>query len=174
MRRRLDAVLAGAARFIGQMPDEALGRMLPNRPRSFAQLGWHIANIADAFLEHEDGIPLTFDSYMRVPDPKDESRETLVAYCEEMRRRMSEWFDGPGSTRDWAARADVYYGEQTMHEFLERTVWHAGQHTRQFMWVLEGMDIQPDRPLGQETFGGLPMPEKVWDEADPAKVRRAS
>jgi glutaredoxin len=174
MRQRLDAVLAGAGRFIGQMPDEALGRMLPNRPRSFAQLGWHIANIADAFLEHEDGTPLTFDSYMRVPAPQEESREALVAYCTEMRRRMSEWFDGPGRSRDWASRADVYYGEQTMHEFLERTVWHAGQHTRQFMWVLEGMGIAPDRPLGQETFGGLPMPEKVWDEADPAKVRRAS
>lgn len=174
MRRRLDAVLAGGARYIAQMPDDALARMLPNRPRSFAQLGWHIANIADAFLEHEDGIPLTFDSYMRVPEPEDATRDKLVAYCEEMRRRMSDWFDGPGRTRDWAARADVYYGEQTMHEFLERTVWHAGQHVRQFMWVLEGLGIAPDRPLGSETFEGLPMPVGVWDEADPAKLRRAS
>jgi hypothetical protein len=91
-----------------------------------------------------------------------------------MRRRMSEWFDGPGRTRVWSARADVYYGEQTMHEFLERTVWHAGQHVRQFMWVLEGLGVAPDRPLGRETFDGLPMPVGVWDEADPAKLRRAS
>lgn len=174
MRRRLDAVLAGAERYIAQMPDAALARMLPNRPRSFAQLGWHIANIADAFLEHEDGVPLTFDSYMRVPADEDASRAKLVAYCEAMRRRMSDWFDGPGRTRDWSAPADVYYGEQTMHEFLERTVWHAGQHVRQFMWVLEGLGIAPDRPLGVETFGGFPMPEGVWDEVDPAKLRRAS
>ncbi len=65
---------------------------------------------------------------------------------------MSAWFDGPGRTRDWSARADVYYGEQTMHEFLERTVWHAGQHVRQFMWVLEGLGIAPDRPLGRENL----------------------
>ncbi|MBB3896724.1 DinB family protein [Roseococcus suduntuyensis] len=173
MRARLDAVLAGAARFLAQMPDEALARMLPNRPRSFAELGWHIANIADAFLEHEDGIPLTFDSYMRVPMPAQSGRDQLIAYCEEMRRRMSEWFGGPGADCDWSRRADVYYGEQTMHEFLERTVWHAGQHVRQLMWVLEGLGIAPDRPLGPETFAGLPMPEKVWDEADPAKLRRA-
>jgi glutaredoxin len=174
MRQRLDAVLAGAARFLAQMPDHALAQMLPNRPRSFAQLGWHIANIADAFLEHENGIPLTFDSYMRVPAEEDSDRAKLIAYCEEMRVRMSAWFDGPGRTRDWSARADVYYGEQTMHEFLERTVWHAGQHVRQFMWVLEGLGIAPDRPLGRETFDGLPMPEKVWDEADPAKLRRTA
>jgi hypothetical protein len=174
MRARLDAVLAGGARFLAQMPDEALAQMLPNRPRSFAQLGWHIANIADAFLEHEDGIPLTFDSYMRVPVPEESGRDYLVAYCEAMRRRMAAWFDGPGRDCDWARRADVYYGEQTMHEFLERTVWHAGQHVRQLMWVLEGLGIAPDGPLGPKTFEGLPMPEKVWDEADPAKVRRAS
>jgi glutaredoxin len=174
MRERLDAVLAGAARFLAQMPDDALAGLLPNRPRSFAQLGWHIANIADAFLEHEDGIPLTFDSYMRVPERQDATRDKLVAYCEEMRGRMSDWFEGPGRTRDWASRADVYYGEQTMHEFLERTVWHAGQHVRQLMWVLEGLGMSPDRPLGRETFEGLPMPEKIWDEADPAKLRRAS
>jgi glutaredoxin len=174
MRRRLDALLAGTARFIAQMPDEALARELPNRPRSFAQLGWHIANIADAFLEHEDGIPLTFDSYMRVPEPAQSGRAELIAYAETMRRRMDAWFDGPGRDRDWSSRADVYYGEQTMHEFLERTVWHAGQHVRQFMWVLEGLGIAPNGALGRETFEGLPMPEKVWDEANPAKVRRAS
>lgn len=174
MRARLDVVLAGAARFLAQMPDEALAQMLPNRPRTFAQLGWHIANIADAFLEHEDGVPLTFDSYMRVPAPEDSGREQLVAYSETMRRRMSEWFDGPGQTCDWSRRADVYYGEQTMHEFLERTVWHAGQHVRQVMWVLEGIGVTPDRPLGPKVFEGLPMPEKVWDEADPSTVRRAS
>ncbi|MFN9092247.1 MAG: glutaredoxin domain-containing protein [Alphaproteobacteria bacterium] len=172
MGRRLDAVLAGTARFLGQMPDAALAQMLPDRPRSFADLGWHIANIADAFLEHEAGIPLTFDSYMRVPDQQDATRAGLIAYCDKMRQCMSDWFQGPGRARDWSARADVYYGEQTMHEFLERTVWHAGQHVRQLMWVLEGLGISPDQPLGREVFEGLPMPEGVWDEADPAKLRR--
>ena len=133
MRRRLDAILAGSARFLAQMPDSALAQMLPKRPRSFAQLGWHIANIADAFLEHENGIPLTFDSDRRLPEDKDATREKLIAYGAEMRRRMSDWFDGPGRRRDWSARADVNYGEQTRHEFLERTVRHAGQHSRQLM-----------------------------------------
>jgi hypothetical protein len=80
MRRRLDAVLTAAARYMAQMPDEALAPMLPNRPRTYAQLGWHIANIADAFLEHEEGIPLTFDSYMRVPAEAEATRERLVVY----------------------------------------------------------------------------------------------
>jgi hypothetical protein len=147
---------------------------VPSQDIRGSELGLIMAecNSPDAFLEHENGIPLTFDSYMRVPEEKDATREKLIAYCEEMRRRISDWFDGPGRTLDWLARADVYYGEQTMHEFMERTVWHAGQHSRQLMWALEGLGIAPDQPLGPEVFAGLPMPERVCDDADPAKLNR--
>ena len=84
-----------------------------------------------------------------------------------MQQRVAAWFDGQGRTADWTTRANVYYGQQTLHQFLERTTWHSGQHTRQLMWVLEGLlGIAPDRPLPKETFQGLPMPEKVWDEGE--------
>ena len=44
--------------------------MLPNRPRSYGQLVYHIFNIADAFLEHEmQGLPLREGAYNRVPAP---------------------------------------------------------------------------------------------------------
>jgi len=32
------------------------------------------------------------------------------------------------------------------------------------MWVLEGLGIQPERPLGKDLLVGLLMPEKVWDD----------
>jgi glutaredoxin len=163
LRRRLETLLAAASRYLAQMPEEALSRHLPNRPRSYADLSYHIFNIADAFLEHEAGIPLTFDSYNRVPEPGPGLKARLLAYGEDVRRRLAAWFDGPGRTRDWRARADVYYGVQTLHEFLERTTWHAGQHVRQLAWVLDGMGIAPDGPLDQKIYAGLPMPEKVWD-----------
>ena len=50
-----------------------------------------------------------------------------------------------------------------MHEVLERTCWHSGQHTRQLMLVLEKLGIQPDGALGDAAFAGLPMPKNVWD-----------
>ena len=51
-----------------------------------------------------------------------------------------------------------------MHEYLERTTWHSGQHVRQLVMVLDMLGIEPDGPAGQETFAGLPMPDKVWDD----------
>jgi glutaredoxin len=164
LRRRLETMLSATDRFLAQMPEEQLARNLPNRPRSYADLAYHIYNIADAFLEHEDGIPLTFESYNRVPMQGEGTRRTLIAYGRDVQARLFTWFEGPGRSRDWASRANVYYGDQTLHEFLERTTWHAGQHVRQIMWVLEGLGIAPDGKLGPEVFVGLPMPVQIWDD----------
>jgi hypothetical protein len=161
--RRIDVVLDGAARFFRQFPEERLGDQLPGRPRSYAQLAWHLFNVADAFLEHEQGIGLSTASYNRVP-AAGTTRAQILAYGADVRRRFDAWWQANRHRTDWAAKADVYYGDVTRHEFLERTTWHAGQHARQLMWVLEDkFKILPDRPIDPATWAGLPMPEKVWD-----------
>jgi hypothetical protein len=81
--------------------------------------------------------------------------------------RFEAWWTGPGQTADVSRKANVYYGDVTVHEFLERTTWHSGQHVRQFVMVLDMLGIDPDKPIGHETFAGLPMPEKVWDDERP-------
>ena len=65
---------------------------------------------------------------------------------------------------DYAAPADVYYGEQTVHEFLERTAWHCAQHTRQLQLVVERLGFTPDRTLESAELEGLPLPANVWDD----------
>src|SRR5262249_12419099 len=68
---RLIEIETAGARFFAQIPDAAIGRLLPSRPRSYAQLAYHIFNIADAFLEHEvQGLPLREGAYARVPAPE--------------------------------------------------------------------------------------------------------
>jgi glutaredoxin len=163
--RRLDEILAATGRWIAQVPADKLATELPNRPRSYGNLAFHIFNIADAFLEHDAGIPLEFDAYNRIA-PVGWGHRHLAAYGSETRRRISNWLVGPGQDRDWSQPAEVYYGRQTLHEFLERTTWHAGQHTRQLMWVLEQhLEIAPDQPLAADIWRGLPMPDSIWDPA---------
>ena len=161
--RRIDVVLDGAARFFAQFPPDRLADQLPGRPRSYAQLGWHLFNVADAFLEHEQGIGLSTTSYNRVP-AEGTTPAQILDYGANVRRRFDAWWRADGQRTDWTAKADVYYADVTRHEFLERTTWHAGQHARQLMWVLEDkFNIAPDRPIDPATWAGLPMPEKVWD-----------
>jgi glutaredoxin len=164
LQQRLDRILAATQSLLANLPEPQLATLLPNRPRSYADLSFHIFNIADAFLEHEAGIPLVFDAYNRVP-PQGWSHKHLDAYGRDVRRRVSAWFESEGARRDWKAPADVYYGRQTMHEFLERTTWHSGQHVRQLQWVSGNLGLVIANPLGAETFVGLPMPEQIWDPA---------
>ncbi len=142
--------------------------MLPHRPRSYAELAYHIFNIADAFLEHEvQGLPLKEGAYGRVPPPADGYQGQDPGLRRRCARALRAWWHGPGQTTDFSRKANVYYGDVTLHEYLERTAWHSGQHVRQLMMVLDMLGIEPDGPLGRETFAGLPMPDKVWDDERP-------
>lgn len=161
--RRIDLVIEGAARFFSQFPEANLIDQLPGRPRSLAQLTWHLFNVVDAFLEHEQGIPLEAVAYNRLP-ADGSSRADILAYGADVRQRFAAWWATAKDRTDWAEPAQVYYGKVARHEFLERTTWHSGQHSRQLMWALEDKyGIAPDRPLGPDMWQGLPMPEKVWD-----------
>jgi glutaredoxin len=166
--RRLVTIQQAAQRLFAQIPDDKLGRMLPHRPRSYAQLAYHIFNIADAFLEHEvQGLPLEEGVYGRVPPPEMDTKAKILTYGADVLARFEAWWDGPGQATDFERKANVYYGDVTLHEFLERTAWHSGQHVRQLIMILDMLGIEPDRPIGRETFAGLPMPDKVWDDERP-------
>lgn len=163
MKRRLDAVMDGAHRFFEQIPDAELDTQLPNRPRSYAELAYHIYNIVDAFLEEKNGIPLVYESYYRLPRPGDR-RQEIQAYGARVHQQLNDWFSRHGRDFEWGAPANVYYGKQSQQQFLERTTWHSMQHARQLMWVLERMGIEPNQPFTPDLYEGLPMPEKVWEE----------
>jgi glutaredoxin len=166
---RLIAIQRAAQRFFAQIPEDKLGQQLPNRPRSYADLAYHIFNIADAWLEHEvQGLPLKEGAYNRVAGPEKNGKEQVLAYGREVLSGIERWWQGPGQKTDFSAKANVYYGDVDLHHFLERTTWHSGQHVRQMMMVLGLLGIAPDKPVGKETFDGLPMPDKVWDDEKPA------
>jgi glutaredoxin len=168
---RLVEIQTAVQRLFAQIPDDKNGGMLPHRPRSYAQLAYHTFNIADAFLEHEvEGQPLKEGAYDRVPPPEMDTKAKILLYGRDVLDRFRSWWDGAGRTTDFSRKARVYYGDVSLHEYLERTTWHSAQHVRQLVMVLGTLGIEPDRPPASETFAGLPMPDKVWDD-EPQPMR---
>ncbi len=159
---RLDGFLSAAIRMIPQMPDDRLDTEVPNRPRSYRVLGHHIFRIPETFLEVAAGAPLVYESLTARPPDTMRGTADIVAYGTEVQRRLAAWWDAKPdkSGRD---TVQTYYGEQTVHEYLERTTWHVGQHVRQWIMLLGMAGIAPDRPPGDADFAGLPMPSQVWD-----------
>jgi hypothetical protein len=158
---RLDRFLSAALRLIPQMPDDKLDTEVPNRPRSYRVLGHHIFRIAETFLEVTAGASLTYGNLTALPPDTMRGTADIVAYGTGVQRRLAAWWDAKPdkSGRD---KVQTYYGEQTLHEYLERTTWHVGQHVRQWIMLLGMAGIAPDRPPVDADFVGLPMPSQVW------------
>jgi hypothetical protein len=167
--RRINLVLDAEQRLFGQMPEAKMQGEVPGRPRSFANLAWHTFNVVDAWLEHEvDGTALIHGAYNRNAPKGRDSKADILAYGADVKRRLNAWWETQGQHTDFDEPAETYYGEQSKHDFLERTTWHSGQHCRQMAMILTTfIGIAPDRPLPDSTWVGLPMPEKVWDDEKP-------
>ena len=161
---RIDLILRGAQRFVRQIPDDKFELKLRNRDRSYRVLCHHLFRIPEAFMEAmTSGAEVRHESLTQEP-PADMKRPAQVAdYGEQVRQRFASWWQA-WSDHSGAKVVPTYYGERPMHEVMERTTWHSGQHTRQLMMLLESHGIVPQQPLTAADFAGLPMPEKVWDE----------
>ena len=61
MMARLDGILEGAYRYAAQMPVDKLETMLPDRPRSYRQLIYHIFQIPETFVDVLDLCELGFE-----------------------------------------------------------------------------------------------------------------
>ena len=159
---RLGRFLDIALRIIPQMPDDKLETEVPNRPRSYRVLAHHVFRIAETFLEVAADSELTYEKLTVRPPDMMRTTADITAYGTGVRQRLAAWWDAKAdkSGRD---PVQTYYGPQILHEYLERTTWHVGQHTRQWVMLLGMNGIAPDGPPGEADFANLPMPSSVWD-----------
>ena len=159
---RLERFLDIALRIIPQMPDDKLETEVPNRPRSYRVLAHHVFRIAETFLEVAADSELTYEKLTVRPPDMMRTTADITAYGAGVRQRLAAWWDAKAdkSGRD---PVQTYYGPQILHEYLERTTWHVGQHTRQWVMLLGMNGIAPDGPPGEADFANLPMPSSVWD-----------
>ena len=162
LMRRLDSFLVAALRLVPQMPDAKLDVEVPNRPRSYRVLGHHIFRIAETFLEVAAGDELKYEKLTAFPPDTMRTTADIIRYGTDVRRRLDAWWDAK-SDREGLETVKTYYGPQSLHEYMERTTWHVGQHVRQWVMLLQMAGIAPDRPPPETDFNGLPMPSSVWD-----------
>lgn len=158
---KLDLVLTTAARLTQQLSETQLRSVFRNRNRSVGALMFHVVRVAELGLQAAQQQELRFESFDDLP-PENWDGDDLVRWSEEIRQQLQNWWHyEPRKALNY--RVPTYYGRRSMHEVLERTAWHAAQHTRQLALILESHGIEPDRPLGAEDLAGLPVPEEVWD-----------
>jgi len=162
LMERLKLFLRTAIRVVPQMPDAMLANEVPNRPRSYLALGHHLFRIAEGLLEVAAGAMLTNDMLTGGPPADMQSSAALGIYGQHVLTALHEWWD-PRLDKTGAETVQTYYGRQRLHEVMERTTWHCGQHVRQWFMLLEMAGIAPVVTLDDSAFVDLPMPSSVWD-----------
>ena len=165
LAERYDGILETAIRLIRQMPNDRLENELPNRPRSWRVLMHHLFQIPTAFLNMEEtGETLTYEDLVAPPPDNLKTSADIAEFGQAVRGRFETWWK-QADGQDFSGDVPTYFGGTTRHEMLERTVWHSTQHIRQVASLLGQSGVTPDRPLTQDHIRGLPLTDKVWDEA---------
>jgi hypothetical protein len=157
---RVTKFMDAALELIPLMPADRLDIHVPGRPRSYRTLAFHLFRVVDAFLDANENVPLVQAMFREEP-AADAGTASLVAYGTKVRDRFRAWWQA-GDTAP-SKTLQTYYGPQSLHELMERTTWHSGQHVRQYMMLLEKEGMTHHRPLVASDFAKLPMPQNVWD-----------
>ena len=160
LNARVDKFMSAAIELFPLMPYDRLGTHVPGRPRSYRTLAFHLFRVVDAFIGTNEGITLVKEMFAEEP-AADAATDALVAYGKRVQQRYRDWW--AKNDRAASKSLETYYGPQTLHELLERTTWHSGQHVRQYMMLLEKEGVSHHRPLVDTDFAKLPMPQNVWD-----------
>ena len=158
---RLDRILSAAQRAIRQVPDDKLEMKSPDRDRPVRQLGYHIFRLSAAFPDGVEQDRFPYEWLVEPVPPEIRDGDAIARYGDGVRSRLSDWFSR-ADANVYAKPVTTYYGPQSAHELLERTVWHAAQHLRQLYAFLEQMGVTPTNPLTEADFKGLPLPKDVW------------
>lgn len=165
---RVNKILAAAASDALQLPDRSLNASLPmlqNRERAYSALAYHVGQVVECYLNLvEKGKPLASEDLAQAPPPGMGDKSVLLGFLAEIQRRFRAWQTTRGAVLDYGAPADVYYGGQSLHGFLERTAWHAAHHTRQLEQALAQLGVTVKLSLTDEDLDGLPLPQVVFDE----------
>jgi hypothetical protein len=160
---RMTRFIDAAIMLVKLMPDDRLDTEVPNRPRKYRVLAHHMFRIPESFVEIAGGAVFNEALPVAIAEPADmASTAALAAYGGRVRGKVASWWrDTPDKSATQIVQ--TYYGPQKLHEVLERSTWHIGQHTRQWMMLLDMAGVEFERPLGDSDFADLPMPKQVWD-----------
>lgn len=152
--------------YVPQIPHERFTELLPGRPRSYAGLACHIAEIVSLFIAVvKDNHKLVFEDYDHPLPEQYSTPESLLGFCIQVAKEFEDWATNELPNTDLSERVELYYGNYSKFDFLERTGWHSGQHLRQLELVLsEKIGRKPEPPLDASMFAGLPIPDAVWDD----------
>lgn len=160
LMRKLDMVLTAAARYTMQFPQDQLHVQFRERMRTIGDTCFHAFRIAEMALDPCEGRFFSNAGFTDLA-PADWKFKDIADWGLKVRDRLNAWWSRQPPT-GLRYKVSTYYGERDLLDLMDRTTYHAAQHARQLMLMLETLGIAPDGPLTKEDLRGVPVPEAAW------------
>ena len=164
--QRVERFVPAAVRFAAQLPPGCHDQPIPGRDRTYLGLANHIVAHVEIFLSLAGGGEFTLDGVdeeiLRGLERRIDPPEHLGARAGEATDRLRDWI-AAAAAGDLDRIVPTFFGDQTVHKLLAGCAYSVAQHTRQLSAVLEMLGIQPEGPVGEDAYRGLPMPAGVWE-----------
>jgi len=168
LHARYQRVLDVAERLIAQLASDQLDYREPDRPRTMRGLALHIVTIMRGFVDIEDTN--VFGKGNECITEELASRATvedILTLAHGTRTRLTEWWDSVGYCDPFDRVVTSHNGYWTLHEALERAVWHTAQHTRQLQFFVgHRFGTTPADRLTEADLAGLPLPAGIHAGGD--------
>ena len=163
---RVEQLVPAALRFAGQLPAGCHNEPIPGRDRTYLGLANHIVAHVEIFLTLADGAEFTLEGVdeeiLRGLERRIDPPAELLPRAHEATSRLRDWLSAT-TAAELERIVGTFFGDQTVHALLASCAYSVAQHTRQLMAVLAMLGIEPDGPIGEECYRGLPMPAGVWE-----------
>ncbi|MBI2361067.1 MAG: DinB family protein [Deltaproteobacteria bacterium] len=159
----LDKVLEAVIRAALQVPPNRLSWHTPDRNRPLKVFCYHIladpSHVLDAIesQKYDGSFKFTYEEAAgRFP-----TMDALAQFGEQTRIRLSQAAEE--LTEALLDRPiEGYAGATNGHELLRHVLSHTAHHLRQLYEMLRAIGVEPIRPLGEEDFKGIRLPESLW------------
>jgi len=159
---RLHVLLALTQSLLGAIPPARLGTRLPQRERTWLDLGFHVFMVVQGLLQAAQGGELGYEVYERRAPASWLDASAAIELGRATQRGLELWWREAGV----GPRGEVhtYFGEQPVDAVLERTAWHVAQHVRQLEYLVHEVAGVAGAPrIPAHALDGLPLPVAVWD-----------
>lgn len=159
---RYRAIVAALGRIVGHASAGQLDIKPPDRDRTVRYLAAHAGTIMRKFVEAYELE--SFDNFAKPPANLAEHGDVadLVAWASGTSAMFDRWWDTSGRYDELDRVLETTWGYRTLHEVMERAVWHTAQHTRQLEFFLSELSPTPvPDGLNPDDLRGLPLPERV-------------
>jgi hypothetical protein len=159
------AFFLSAKRAVLQIPNEELDWVTPQderRGQTLRQLVYHLFDRPDVCMDAVRTGRYTYEMCHQYEHLANGYRTTqeIVEYADAIESRLIDFLTNRAELTDKVV--ETYFGPKTVGKLLNMALVGTGLRIKQTYHFLRAIGVEPENPMREEEFAGVPVPKKIF------------